>query len=61
MDEDHTDKMVAIKELVERGDYQVDAAAVADAILRRFGMLEYLPERPSASQKACSYPANGRS
>jgi hypothetical protein len=37
-----------LKEQIEKGEYRVDATAVADALLRRL-------------QNACSYPASGPS
>jgi len=49
MEEDHTDKMTALKEQIERGDYRVDPAVVADAILRRLAA-------NVRAQNACSYP-----
>ena len=36
-----------LKQQIDRGEYRVDAAAVADAIMRR------------VAQNACSYPASG--
>lgn len=47
MEEDHTGKMAAIKQQIERGDYRVDPGVVADAIVRRIGL---------PAQNACSYP-----
>ncbi len=37
MTPDRAGKMAGIKEQIERGQYQVDPGAVADAILRRLG------------------------
>jgi hypothetical protein len=63
MEEDREQRMLGIKQQIERGDYRVDAAAVADAILNR--ILLFDPARsgsgPSAAQKECSYPASGPS
>src|SRR5437764_619934 len=47
MEEDHHHKMSAIKEQIQRGDYHVDPAIVAEAILRRIR---------GHGQNACSYP-----
>jgi hypothetical protein len=55
MDEDRADKMAEIKDRVARGQYRVDAQAVADAILRRMAeaakrhALRDAPGRPPAS------------
>jgi hypothetical protein len=56
MDEDREEKMVGIKEQIERGNYRVDPAAVADAILRRMRGLEHPGGRPRGAQNRCSYP-----
>jgi hypothetical protein len=50
MEEDRDSKLSAIKDQIERGEYRVEPAVVADAILRRLRI-----------QKACSYPASGPS
>ena len=42
----------ALKEQIERGEYNVDPKAVADAMLRRLRLI---------AQNECSYPANGSS
>jgi hypothetical protein len=42
----------ALKKQIERGEYQIDPKAVADAMLRRLW---------SFVQNECSYPANGSS
>ncbi len=45
-----------LKEQIERGEYQVDPVAVADAILRRWCRVgEPLPE-PDVAQNECSKP-----
>jgi hypothetical protein len=41
-----------LKQQIERGEYQIDPKAVADAMLRRLFFL---------AQKECSNPANGSS
>jgi hypothetical protein len=56
MDEDREEKMVGIKEQIERGDYRVDPAAVADAILRRMRGLERPGGQKPGAQNRCSYP-----
>ena len=55
MTTDRAGKMAGIKEQIERGQYQVDPGAVADAILRRLGQGWPLLDGPSAYNK-CSYP-----
>lgn len=54
------DRVHAIKELVDRGEYQVDTTAVAEAILRRLGLPGGPPAPGHGAQNACSYPASGR-
>jgi Anti-sigma-28 factor, FlgM len=56
MEENQAEKMAGIKERVERGDYSVDPAAVADAILRRIGFPHPAPDTWRSTQKECSYP-----
>ena len=46
-------RVLAIREQVQRGEYQVDAQAVADAILRRLMMISTPAGRP---QNECSNP-----
>jgi hypothetical protein len=41
-----------LKQQIEKGEYQVDPKAVADAMLRRLLFF---------AQNECSYPANGSS
>jgi anti-sigma-28 factor FlgM len=48
---DHMDPAV-LKQQIEKGEYQVDPSAVADAMLRRLRAF---------AQSACSYPASGSS
>jgi hypothetical protein len=55
MTPDRAGKMAGIREQIERGQYQVDPNAVADAILRRLGHGWPLLDMPSAYNK-CSYP-----
>ena len=55
MTPDRAGKMAGIKEQLERGQYQVDPGAVADAILRRLGQGWPLLDAPAAYNK-CSYP-----
>jgi hypothetical protein len=57
MTTDRAGKMAGIKEQIERGQYQVDSGAVADAILRRLARGRPLLDGPSAYNK-CSYPDN---
>lgn len=45
MEEDRNSKMSAIKDQIERGEYHVDPALVADAILRRLGVAASPPLR----------------
>jgi len=52
-------RVVAIREQVQRGEYQVDAQAVAEAILRR--LMAIGPAPAGAPQKECSYPDNSPS
>lgn len=56
MEQKRDEKMAGIKEQLERGDYNVDPGAVADAILRRIGFLGAAPEPSRGPQKECSYP-----
>jgi len=55
---DHSEARLAdLKERIEKGEYQVDPSAVADAILRR--LRERLGQAPAAeaqSKNECSYP-----
>ena len=50
--------LTGIRDQIERGEYRVDAAAVADAIVRR---LRDLAEARTLAQNECSYPASGSS
>jgi Anti-sigma-28 factor, FlgM len=54
------DKVLTIKQLLERGQYRVDPYAIADAIIRWAGLTHEVPP-PPASQKEWSKPANGPS
>jgi hypothetical protein len=59
MDEQRKEQMAGIKDRVARGEYSVDHAAVADAILRRIGFPRAALEPWPSAQKAqneCSYP-----
>jgi hypothetical protein len=52
--------VTALRDQIQRGDYRVDAQAVADAILRR--LLAGQPLGGSGRpQNACSYPDSARS
>jgi Anti-sigma-28 factor, FlgM len=48
---DHMDPAV-LKQQIDKGEYQIDPSAVADAMLRRLRAF---------AQSACSYPASGSS
>jgi len=50
--------LTGIRDQIERGEYHVDAAAVADAIMRR---LRELADARPAPQNECSYPDSGPS
>ena len=52
-----TDKILRIKQLLERGQYRIDPYAIADAIIRFAGLSLEVPP-PRGSQKLCSKPAN---
>lgn len=68
-------KAARLKEQIENGEYRVDPAAVAEAILRRIGGVEAVrdhglgaalgreAQRPGANpaQNECSYPASSES
>jgi hypothetical protein len=56
MEQHGEEKLVGIKQQVQRGEYNVDPTAVADAILRRIGRLGPLPGPPVRPQNECSYP-----
>jgi plasmid stabilization system protein ParE len=60
--EGHTEAhLTGIRHQIERGEYQVDAAAVADAIMRRLRELAEARELGRQAQNECSYPASGSS
>jgi anti-sigma-28 factor FlgM len=50
--------LTGIRDQIERGEYRIDAAAVADAIMRR---LRELAEARTVPQNECSYPDSGSS
>jgi anti-sigma-28 factor FlgM len=49
-------RVTAIRDQIQRGDYQVDAQAVAEAILRRLLAGMPLGAGPARAQNECSYP-----
>jgi hypothetical protein len=49
-------QVTAIRDQIQRGDYQVDAQAVAEAILRRLLAGLPLSATPNVAQNKCSYP-----
>jgi anti-sigma-28 factor FlgM len=51
-------RVTAIRDQIQRGDYQVDAQAVAEAILRRLLAGMPLGASPNGTQNECSYPDN---
>jgi hypothetical protein len=55
MSADREGKVASIKQQIERGTYEVDPGAVADAILRHFGHRWGLLDSGEAYNK-CSYP-----
>src|SRR3981081_3920096 len=56
MDEDREMRLAALRGRIQRGEYQVEPLAVADAILRRWQLLA-----DADPQKECSYPDNEES
>jgi Anti-sigma-28 factor, FlgM len=48
MDVDREKRMIQITEQIRHGEYQVDPGAVADAIVRRLGMVAALTAMPTA-------------
>jgi hypothetical protein len=56
-DEDREDKVTELKKQIERGEYRVDATAVADAVIRRLRELADARADCAEFQKECSYPA----
>jgi hypothetical protein len=55
MSADREGKMAGIRQQIERGTYEVDPGAVADAILRRLSLRCALLDADEAYNK-CSYP-----
>ena len=55
MSADREGKMAGIRQQIERGTYEVDPGAVADAILRRLSQRSPLLDADEAYNK-CSYP-----
>jgi hypothetical protein len=60
MTSDREGKVAGIKQQIERGHYQVDPRAVADAILRRLNERWTVPEVGDPYNK-CSYPESSGS
>jgi hypothetical protein len=68
MDNESDKKLDELKERLDRGEYAVDPAAVAEAILRRsrdmalvrahVRQLRRYAEEPKDDQARCSYPVN---
>jgi Anti-sigma-28 factor, FlgM len=56
MNENREEKMAGIKDRVERGEYNVDPAAVADAVLRRIWYPQAALDPWPGTQNECSYP-----
>ena len=54
------DKVLRIRELVDRGQYRIDPYVIADAIIRRAGLGPEVRLIPFA-QNECSKPASGPS
>ena len=55
MDENQEQTLIAIKQSIERGEYQVDAQQVADAVLRRLGeILAARGEHITARDRPCN-------
>ena len=54
------ERVVRIRQLLDRGQYRIDPYAIADAIMRWAGLAPEL-ERPPFAQNECSKPASGPS
>jgi hypothetical protein len=60
MEEGRRQMVIDIQQRVRRGEYEVDPAAVADALLRR-AALRRRARCAALSQSSCSYPESGPS
>ncbi len=49
-------RLAELKALIERGEYEVDPQAVADAIVERLRALAAAASHTDEPQKECSYP-----
>jgi hypothetical protein len=49
-------RLAELKQQIERGEYEVDPQAVADAIVERLRGLAAASSHPDEPQKECSYP-----
>ena len=49
-------RLAELKQLIERGEYEVDPRAVADAIVERLRALAASASHTDERQKECSYP-----
>jgi Anti-sigma-28 factor, FlgM len=54
-------RLAELKQLIERGEYEVDPVAVADAIVERLRGLAAVAPHAGERQKECSYPESSPS
>jgi len=56
MDEKTETRLTELKQRIARGDYRIDAGAIADAMLRRFREHDVYRALGAEAQTECSYP-----